>query len=733
MAIALSVLLLGSVRVLLFYQDTVRNRQAGLTESAEAIARLIESYIEEHRRGIADLAVTVEEIGGEDQARLERRLQEFHRRTPEILTLLITDARGRVIADERQLSRGGGPLASKGRSVADREYFRQPRADGRPYISDAFLGRSFGHDPIVAISAPWRTPDGAFAGIVEGSLDLERLGEVGAIFKRLPGLEIFITDGRRQLLWSTQAHEPLTPIRLDGAGARPVGAPAQRLLAGRAEVPGIGWHVAVQQPLAQIYRMAIPQAWITLAWMAAVFVPASLFAQYLSRRITRPLEELSASLDQIEPGAALPSPAPLRANAPREVATIVHATGRLLERLQAGYAGLSQVLAEREATIEGEIQQRTHAEQERDQLFILSQDMLCIAGFDGYFKQLNPAWEKALGWSLDELMTLPYLDLVHPDDVRLTIREAQRLRLGGTTNDFENRYRTKDGSYRWLSWAAASNPERGQIYAVVRDINERKKLERMKDDFISVVSHELRTPLTSIHGSLALILGGVAGEPPEKVRHLTEIAARNSERLVRLVNDILDIEKIESGTMVFRPIRIELMPLVEQAVDHNRAYAHQYDVELRIVAAEEARIWADPDRLQQVLANLLSNAAKHSPRGGVVEIGIRRDDGRMMRVSVTDHGKGIPPEFQPRMFEKFAQADTTSTRQKGGTGLGLSISKAIVERHGGRLWFETAPGTGTTFWFELPEWTGAESELNATPAAGPASPADPAPTTARPD
>jgi PAS domain S-box-containing protein len=480
----------------------------------------------------------------------------------------------------------------------------------------------------------------------------------------------------------------------------------------------------------QIYRTAIPQAWVTLAWMAAVFIPASLFVQYLSRRIIRPLEELSASLDQIELGAALPSPAPLRADAPREVATIVHSTGRLLERLQADYAGFSQALAEREATIEGEIQQRTRAEQERDQLFILSQDMLCIAGFDGWFKQLNPAWEKALGWSFDELMAVPYLDLVHPDDVRPTLREAQRLRLGGTTQEFENRYRTKDGSYRWLSWGAASNPERGLIYAVVRDINDRKKLDRMKDDFVSIVSHELRTPLTSIHGSLALILGGVAGEPPEKVRTLTEIAARNSERLVRLVNDILDIEKIESGTMIFRPVRIELMPLVEQAVDHNRAYAHQYDVELRIVEEEEARIWADPDRLQQVLANLLSNAAKHSPRGGVVEIGVLRDDGRM-RVSVTDHGKGIPPEFQHRIFEKFAQADTTSTRQKGGTGLGLSISKAIMERHGGRLWFETAPGAGTTFSFELPEWT-AESDLDATLPAGPASPANPAPTTARP-
>jgi PAS domain S-box-containing protein len=431
------------------------------------------------------------------------------------------------------------------------------------------------------------------------------------------------------------------------------------------------------------------------------------------RYITRSLKELSACLDGIDFGAASSRPAPLGSDAPPEVAALVQSINGLLDRLQASYAALSRQLAERDAAIQGEIQQRTHAEQEREQLFVLSQEMLCITGFDSSFKQLNPAWEKALGWSLAELTGRPFLDLVHPEDLEPTVREMQRLRLGGTTSDFENRLRTTDGAYRWLSWGAASRPEQGLIFAVVHDISERKKLERMKDDFISMVSHELRTPLTSIRGSLALIMGGVAGELPEKARILTEIAAKNSERLVRLVNDILDIEKIEVGTMAFRPAQVALMRLVEQAVESNRSYAQQWEIELRIVEAAEAKIWADPDRLQQVLANLLSNAAKHSPRGGVVEIGVRKGGGQVL-VSVTDHGNGIPPEFQPRIFEKFAQADASSSRQKGGTGLGLSISKAIVERHGGRLWFETTPGAGTTFTFELLEWSYDEEDGEAT-------------------
>jgi PAS domain S-box-containing protein len=369
-------------------------------------------------------------------------------------------------------------------------------------------------------------------------------------------------------------------------------------------------------------------------------------------------------------------------------------------------------LARVNAALAAQARERELAEQERDRFFDMSLDMLCIAGTDGYFKQLNAAWEKTLGYTLEELMARPYVEFVHPEDRGSTGRESQRLRLGGHTFDFENRYLAKDGTYRWLSWRSAAFPERGLIYAVARDVNERKKVEQMKNDFISVVSHELRTPLTSIRGSLGLIAGGVAGEIPEKARALVEIATKNSERLVRLINDMLDVEKIESGEMIFRFVPVEVMPLLEQAVEANRAFAASYEAELRIAeAAPGARVRADPDRILQVLTNLLSNAVKFSPRGETVEVAVSRKKSQVS-VAVTDRGRGIPSEFQSRVFEKFAQADTSSTREKEGTGLGLSISKAIVESHGGRIGFETGNG-GTTFRFELPEWgepRGAEKE-----------------------
>ncbi len=361
-------------------------------------------------------------------------------------------------------------------------------------------------------------------------------------------------------------------------------------------------------------------------------------------------------------------------------------------------------LARVNAELQAQIDERAHAEAERDRFFDISMEMLCIAGMDGYFRQLNPAWEKVLGWTVEEMKSRSSLELIHPDDWAVTKAEGQRLRLGGGSRSFENRYLTKSGEYRWLSWRAVASLERGLIYAIARDVEEEKRIAQMKNDFVSVVSHELRTPLTSIRGSLGLIAGGVAGELPEKARALVEIASKSCERLVRLINDILDVEKIESGQVGFHFGPVELAPLIERAVADNRAYAEGYGVELRIAdTAPGARIWGDTDRLLQVMTNLISNAVKFSPRGSAVEIAATRGTGDV-RISVTDHGRGIPPEFRPRIFERFAQSDSSSTRDKGGTGLGLSISRAIIERHQGRIGFTSEPGVVTTFFCDLPEW-----------------------------
>lgn len=233
---------------------------------------------------------------------------------------------------------------------------------------------------------------------------------------------------------------------------------------------------------------------------------------------------------------------------------------------------------------------------------------------------------------------------------------------------------------------------------------EAENLSALKSGFISTVSHELRTPLTSIKGSLGLISGEAVGGLPTKTALLIDIAQKNTERLLLLINDILDVEKIESGRLEFNFLPVDVFAFLQQAIEFNTGYAHQHNVTLRLSADEtNMKVYADADRLMQVMNNLISNAAKFSPDNSCVEIATMRHGGQV-RISVTDNGPGIPKEFQPSLFDKFTQADNSTTRKVGGTGLGMSISKGIVEKHNAELKFITEDNVGTTFYFDIEEW-----------------------------
>jgi PAS domain S-box-containing protein len=266
---------------------------------------------------------------------------------------------------------------------------------------------------------------------------------------------------------------------------------------------------------------------------------------------------------------------------------------------------------------------------------------------------------------------------------------------------------TPGGHPRWFSATKAPLIDKHDhvtgIIGVSRDITARQEVERLKSEFIAVVSHELRTPLTSVHGSLRLLTGGAAGPLNPRAIGMIEVASRNTERLIQLINDLLDMEKIESGKLLFAPKLAEVVPIVEEAIEMNMAYAAQFSVTIALTRTlPGACVLVDSSRLIQVLTNLLSNAAKFSSAGGAVEVQIERCDDRV-RISVSDHGMGIPQAFYERIFSKFAQADSSNTRQKSGTGLGLSIAKAIVEQMGGTIGFTSAVGIGSTFYVDLPE------------------------------
>ncbi|EKD54130.1 MAG: hypothetical protein ACD_60C00121G0014 [uncultured bacterium] len=249
---------------------------------------------------------------------------------------------------------------------------------------------------------------------------------------------------------------------------------------------------------------------------------------------------------------------------------------------------------------------------------------------------------------------------------------------------------------------------------VIHDVTELKRTEKIKNEFISVVSHELRTPLTSIRGSLGLILGGLSGDLPDRMQNLLQIANNNCERLVRLINDILDIEKIEAGKMNFFLKTLEVNQLVSDAITATEAIADKSKVKIQFIPTQKAKIKGDYDRLMQVLVNLLSNAIRYSPPHKNITVTVKKN-ATLTRVSVEDEGEGIPEEFRSRIFQKFSQADSSTTRSKGGTGLGLSICKAIIDKHKGTIDFISTE-KGTCFYFELPN-KGVEDEKTIAPLA----------------
>jgi PAS domain S-box-containing protein len=341
-------------------------------------------------------------------------------------------------------------------------------------------------------------------------------------------------------------------------------------------------------------------------------------------------------------------------------------------------------------------------------VFNSAKDGIITLNRSGSIESLNPAAAGMFGYDPDELARrdIGLLFEVAPDvgAIETFLERLQRRRGGkiGRVQEFWGR--RKDGSTFATDVAVSPVPlaDGLRFVAIVRDVTERKQIDQMKSEFVSTVSHELRTPLTSIAGSLGLLAGGAAGELPDRAARLIKIAHSNSERLVRLINDILDIEKIESGKMTFDLKPVALLPLLEQTLQANRAFAESYGVELELDRTHDAAVVvADPDRLVQVITNLLSNAAKFSPRGGKVQVSVHPLD-RRYRVSVADSGPGIPEEFKDRIFSKFAQADGSDTRQKGGTGLGLSIVREIVERTGGTISFDSVAGKGAVFHVDLP-------------------------------
>ncbi|XYJ12113.1 ATP-binding protein [Telluria sp. B2] len=480
--------------------------------------------------------------------------------------------------------------------------------------------------------------------------------------------------------------------------------------------PGLGWTVLVRQAVDDAYAPALALRQRAIWSGAALAVLFSVVGVLVARRITRPLGQLVRDAGRIRRGESVQLDTEGRSYVEVErLSDTLNALVTDLVRGRAELQGLNATLERRVEARTAELERALAAVQASEQrvgaIIEAAQDAFVAVDLRGMITDWNSAAERMFGWKRSEVLGWPMGEILVPQRFRpSTARAIEQFRATGHGALLERRTEriviNRHGDEFTIEMTASlASGREGVFFAVfLHDISERKKIERMKSEFVSTVSHELRTPLTSIRASLSMLAEGMAGDLPADVARLVAVAHESSERLVRMVNDVLDLQKIEAGVMHFERRAQPLLPVAQHALDSMQGYADQLGVTLRLECRAPARQLAaaiDRDRLVQVLTNLLSNAIKFSPRGGLVTLVLEEHEGSA-RLSVRDQGAGIPPEFQARVFQRFAQADGADTRQQGGTGLGLSIAKSLVEEHGGRIGFETEEGRGTTFRVDLP-------------------------------
>jgi PAS domain S-box-containing protein len=443
----------------------------------------------------------------------------------------------------------------------------------------------------------------------------------------------------------------------------------------------------------------------------AVFLAGMAGAFGIHLVVTRPLTRMVAVVKKIAAGDLTQRTAVTSRD---EVGHLAASFNRMVEVLESSQEDLLRSNRRMKREVEARkraLRELAESEERYRDILESAGDLIVSIQPDGRILYANPAWKRTLGYGDDEIPEVSFFDTLAPES-RETLRGVvERMKGGSRPGRFELSFQTRAGEMVDVEGSISFPMEGGapvKLLGIFHDITERKRVDRMKDDFITTVNHELRTPLTSIHGSLQILHNGHLGELPEAAERVVEIAARNCERLVSLVNNVLDFHKLETGKMTFHLEPVDLAATIREAVEENQGYAERYDVGFSLdLAIPDVRVRADRDRLKQVLTNLLSNAAKFSPPGGTVRVVARRRNGGV-RVAVEDHGPGIPESFQDRIFQKFSQADNSLTREKGGTGLGLSIARSIVEQMGGEIGFETRreDESGTTFYFDLPAFDG---------------------------
>lgn len=569
-----------------------------------------------------------------------------------------------------------------GKNYAYRDWYRGVTSGWQPYVSEVYRTAAGSRPLVVAVAVPIRDEHGNPAGILMATYSL---ADLAAKFNSIEkgGWEGFvIVDQHGVVAASPEIQSQSEPVSIslsglvgralsNAEGSDRVRIDGQDRFVGFAPIPRLGWAALYQRPASQALAPAVrlkSQYRSVSIYLLLIYLLTAAFAALLVRRQAR---------------------------------------------LLAANQELNQELGK-------QVTEAKRSREELDNYFMLSIDLLCIAGIDGYFKRVNPAWEKVLGWSTNALLSRPYTEFIHPEDRERTALEAGRQAEGLDAIRFENRYLCKDGSYRWLMWNASPSLKDRLIYATARDITELKRTRealvvakndaersnRFKDQFLSTMSHELRTPLNAVLGFSDLLGENRYGPLNEKQRRYLNHIVTGGRHLLRLINDILDLSRIEAGRLQLAPEDVRVDQAFAEACDTLHPLISKKNHVVIKHATPGLSVRADGMRLKQILMNLLGNAVKFTPEGGKIELAANRV-GDLVRLEVRDSGPGIPPEEQNRIFEAFYRLGQNAKGAEG-TGLGLAITQRLVELHGGQLGLESHSGSGSCFHFTLPFVTSVE-------------------------